>query len=263
MKSINPATSDDVLQDIVQQWAVSTDPLSVFKVATVDGFHALRFANAVHKHMTAHNDFSLFPRLFAMLEGEKTDGFCISYLHFITGRIIKDSNSFPLLQTLTVEQQDKIVPLILEHCPKNIERLEEVLNRSIPEEVIFKTLCTNMNNLQQMKELSSRISSEFFLNRLANIFHTNCPSGGVKSFGYWLAVPGYNLKLSPKEFKDFNNMFDFLNEQTMDEKNLNVLGFAKRLLDMSHDTTKLATFIERAKILRAIPQVAATHKRKM
>lgn len=49
----------------------------------------------------------------------------------------------------------------------------------------------------------------------------------------------------------------------MDEKNLNVLGFAKRLLDMSHDTTKLATFIERAKILRAIPQVAATHKRKM
>lgn len=260
---INPATSDEVLQNIVQQWMVSSDPLQLFKDATCGGFHALRFANAVQKHMVAHNDFSLFPRLFAMLEGEKTGGFGVSYLNFIAGRIFDDPNSFHLLKTLTHEQQDNIIPLILESRPQIASKVEEVIGRPIPEEVIFTTLCTNLNNLQQMKELSSRISSEFFFNRLSKVFHTNYPTGGVKLFAYWLAVPGYNLKLSPKEYKDFNNMFDFLNEQTIDDKNLGVLSFARGLLDMKHDTTKLTTFIERAKIFNAIPQVSTTHKRKM
>lgn len=260
---INPATSDEALQIIVQQWATASDPEDVFTTATHNGFHALRFAAAVHKHMKANTDYSLFPQLVCVLEGG-TGNIRINYLNFVATAILKDPSDFVLLKNLTVEQQNKIVPLLLEKTPKHIDVIEQVLNRPVSEQVVFATLCKSLNNLHQMKELSSRISSSSFLTQLSKVFEQNYPQGGVKSFAFWLAVPGYSLKMKAKEFLDFNNMIDFLDERTMDEKHLNVLGFAKRLLDMQHDTTALSTFIERAKILNALPEKPFAHnKRKM
>jgi hypothetical protein len=254
----------DNLEDLVQQWACAQDPAAFFQQVTNNGFHTLRFANAIHKHMIHNNDFSLLPQLFDALEGSTQKGIKISYLHFVSSKIIQGDKNFSLMLLLSENQQDKILPLILESYPEKFTEFEKILGRNIPGDVVFKSLIPSLNDLHHMKALSPHITSTIFLNNLSKVFHNNYPSGGVKAFAFWLAVPGYDLKMERKEFAQFENMIDFLDEQTMDERHIKLLEFAKRLLDMRHDTTNVEQFIQRSKILGALHQNAnASLKRKM
>lgn len=253
----------DNLEDLVQQWAGAQDHAALFQQVTNNGFHTLRFANAIHKHMVHNNDFSLLPQLFDMLEGSTQKGIKISYLQFVSSKIIQGDKDFPLMLLLSPDQQDKLLPLILENHPEKFTQFEKILDRNIPGDVVFKSLIPSFNDLHHMKALSPHITGSVFLNNLSKAFHNNYPSGGVKAFAFWLAVPGYSLKMERKEYAQFENMIDFLDEQTVDEPHIKLLEFAKRLLDRRHDTTNLERFIQRSKIIRALPQTTTSHSRKM
>lgn len=243
---------DNSLEQLVQQWATHTNPSAFFQNVIHNGFHTLRFANAIHKHMLHNKDFSLLPQLFDSLEGSTQNGIKISYLQFVSSKIIQEK--FSLMLLLSEAQQDKLLPLILENHPEKFTQFEQILGRSISEEVVFKSLVPNLNDLHRMKALSPHISSTVFLNNLSKVFHNTYPSGGVKAFAFWLAVPEYSLKMERKEFSQFENMIEFLNEQTMDDNHIKLLEFAKPLLDMRHDTANLQRFIQRSKIHNALPQ---------
>ena len=245
---------DNNPEELVQQWATHTNPSAFFQNVTNNGFHPLRFANAIHKHMLHNNDFSLLPQLFDTLEGSTQKGIKISYLQFVSSKIIQADKNFSLILLLSEAQQDKLLPLILENHPEKFTQFEQILGRSISEEVVFKSLVPNLNDLHRMKALSPHISSTVFLNNLSKVFHNTYPSGGVKAFAFWLAVPEYSLKMEQKEFSQFENMIEFLDEQTMDENHIKLLEFAKRLLDMRHDTANLQRFIQRSKIHNALPK---------
>lgn len=255
---------DNSLEQLVQQWATHTNPSAFFQNVIHNGFHALRFANAIHKHMLHNNDFSLLSQLFDSLEWVTQKGIKISYLYFVSSKIIQGDKDFPLMLLLSPDQQDRLLPLILESHPEKFTQFEKILDRNIPEDVVFKSLIPNLNDLHHVKALSSHITSTVFLNNLSKVFHNTYPSGGVKAFAFWLAVPKYSLKMEQKEFCQFENMIEFLDEQTMDDNHVKLLEFAKRLLDMRHDTTNLQRFIQRSKILGALPKNAnASLKRKI
>lgn len=263
--------SDDLLNQTVEQWFKSENPTTVFKQLKVHNCHALNFGSTVYKKMRERNDFLRFSDLIQTLDDDDNvksafiskQGYFVNRIGCFANKVMAP-NSFELLQWLTTDQQNRVLPDLVAQNPNHISHIEKVIGRSLPDSVVFQALIPSFSNLERVKDLSSRISSSKFLQYVSGPLKTSFPDGGVKTFARWLALPDYSLKFNGKEFEQFNNMLAFLDDKTIDQKNLDAFMLVKRLLNTRQDSTVLDAFIQRCKIFNEVSGVRTTpHMRKI
>lgn len=242
------------IRDAIGNWVASTDYCAAFEHAVENqGIHPMKFVAYMHKHMLETQDFSPLPHFINAIHQSKVAASKAQIFKYIAFSIVDGRNNFKdIMSILTPEQQNTILPFVLQNHPQHCDEFEKILKRPISEDTVWFALLTNLNALNELNALSSRMPANHFFDRLQKVFNSSYPSGGVKTFALWLSLPTYSLEMNNKEFMQFNSMVDFLGTQPLEKRYIQTLDFAKKILSYHHDITHLQTFIERSKIVGSL-----------